>query len=298
MIAQHVLNRQQNAKKVDKTQSLGYDDVMDTPQDQKETTQNPSQLLSSERQALILELLDKTGVVRTTDLREVLKVSPGTIRADLRELETQGVLEIVHGGAVATRSANDSKLRIDERARQNTDKKRRIGATASQLVINGQTLIVDSGSTTAEFINALTQTIDYLQIVTHGLNIATIASRLANVEVLMPGGIVRSSTQTLVGPQVVSFFEMINAQVVFLATNGFSIEHGVTTANMLEAEIKRKIIQRADKIVLLADSSKYGKRQALRVMPIQELDVLITDRDLDEGIAQELAKLNIEVLRV
>jgi DeoR/GlpR family transcriptional regulator of sugar metabolism len=270
---------------------------MDNP-DIKETPQNPSQLLSSERQALILEWLDKTGVVRTTDLRELLKVSPGTIRADLRELETQGVLEIVHGGAVATRSANDSKLRIDERARQNADKKRRIGATASQLVGNGQTLIVDSGSTTAEFINALTQTIDYLQIVTHGLNIATIASRLANVEVLMPGGIVRSSTQTLVGPQVVSFFEMINAQIVFLATNGFSIEHGVTTANMLEAEIKRKIIQRGDKIVLLADSSKYGKRQALRVMPIQELDVLITDKDLDEGIAQELAQLNIEVLRV
>jgi DeoR/GlpR family transcriptional regulator of sugar metabolism len=266
--------------------------------DPKEFPLTAPQLLSSERQALILDLLDRTGVVRTADLRELLKVSPGTIRADLREMENQGVLEIVHGGAVATRSVTDSKLRIDERARQNTDKKRRIGIRAAQLITDQQTLIVDSGSTTVEFINALPNNIDYLQIITHGLNIAVAASRLANVEVLMPGGIVRSSTQTLVGPQVVSFLEMVNAQIVFLATNGFSIEHGVTTANMLEAEIKRKLIQRADTVVLLADSSKYGKRQALRIMPLEEVDTIITDKDLDDGIAQQLEALNIEVLRV
>ncbi len=256
------------------------------------------QLLSSERQTMILDLLDRTGVVRTADLRELLKVSPGTIRADLREMEAQGVLEIVHGGAVATRSVNDSKLRIDERAHQNTDNKRRIGIRAAQLITNEQTLIVDSGSTTVEFINALPNNLDYLQIITHGLNIAVAASRLPNVEVLMPGGIVRSSTQTLVGPQVVSFLEMVNAQIVFLATNGFSIEYGVTTANMLEAEIKRKLIQRADKVVLLADSSKYGKRQALRIMPMDEVDIVISDKDLDDDVVQQMKALNIEVLRV
>lgn len=256
------------------------------------------QPLPSERQKLILEILEREGIVRNAELRELLKVSPGTIRADLRELETQGVLEIVHGGAVARRSASDRKLLIDERMTQNADIKKRIGGRAAQFVESGQTVIVDSGTTTLEFVNQLSLDLDYLQIVTHGLYIAVAAARHANVELLMPGGVVRNSTLTLVGPQVLHFFEVINAHYTFLATTGFSLESGITAANLLEAEVKRKIIQRAKKVVLLADSSKYGKHQALTVVPMDSIDILITDKNFDDAAVDSLQSLGIEVLRV
>jgi DeoR family transcriptional regulator of aga operon len=255
-------------------------------------------LLAVERQRLILDILEREGVVRNAELKELLRVSLVTIRADLRELENQGTLEIVHGGAVSRRPANDIEQLIDVRLGQNAERKRRIGARAAQLVKAEQTLIVDAGTTTIELINHLSPDLDYVQIVTHGLNIAMAASRFPNVEVVVPGGMVRPLTLAIVGPQVLGFLEMINADCVFLATNGFSPEYGLTTANILEVEVKRKIVQRSEKVVLLADSSKYGKRQSLTIVPMESVDLLITDKDLDDTATERLERLGVEVLRV
>jgi DeoR family transcriptional regulator of aga operon len=254
-------------------------------------------LLAVERQRKILDLLERQGVVRNTQLRDLLNVSLVTVRADLRELQNQGALEIVHGGAVARRP-DDNELLLDERSRQNTDKKRRIGARAAQMVRSGQTIIVDAGSTTIELINCLPPDLGDLKIVTHGLNIAVAAARLPYVEVVVPGGIVRPLTLAIVGPQVLSFLEMINADCVFLAANGFSPEYGITTANMLEVEVKRRIVQRAEQVVLLADSSKFGKRQSLTVLPMERIHVVITDSDLSEADSRRLEASGIEVIRV
>jgi DeoR family transcriptional regulator of aga operon len=254
-------------------------------------------LLAVERQRLILELLDRQNVVRNTELRQMLNVSLVTVRADLRELQNQGALEIVHGGAVARRP-EDRELLLDERSRQNTDKKRRIGARAARMVRSGQTIIVDAGSTTIELINALPPDFDELKIVTHGLNIAVAAARLPYAEVVVPGGIVRPLTLAIVGPQVLSFLEMINADCVFLATNGFSPDYGLTTANMLEVEVKRLIVQRAEKVVLLADSSKFGKRQSLTVIPMDRVDTLVTDVAFADADAGSLQQIGVEVIRV
>src|SRR5688572_13251548 len=103
--------------------------------------------LAVERQHMILDILEQQGVVRNTDLQRLLNVSLVTVRADLRELQNQGALEIVHGGAVARRP-EDREFLLDERTRQNSDKKRRIGARAAQMVRSEQTIIVDAGSTT------------------------------------------------------------------------------------------------------------------------------------------------------
>lgn len=236
--------------------------------------------------------------MRNSELRELLKVSPGTIRADLRELEAQGVLEIVHGGAVVRRAASDGKILLDERTQLHAESKRRIGARAAQMVKSEQTILVDSGTTTIELINNLSSNLDYIQVVTHSFQVAALAARLPNVEVLMPGGMVRAYNMTLVGPQALSFLDTINADAVFLATTGFSVEYGVTNANILEVEVKRKITQRAEKVILITDSSKYGKRQALQVVPMASIDMLITDTDLHDDAVQKLAALSIEVVRV
>jgi DeoR/GlpR family transcriptional regulator of sugar metabolism len=254
-------------------------------------------LLAVERQRMILGLLERQNVVRNTELSQLLNVSLVTVRADLRELQSQGALEIVHGGAVLRRP-DDNELLLDERSRQNTDKKRRIGACAARMVGSGQTIIVDAGSTTIELINALPPDFDELKIVTHGLNIAMAAARLPYAEVVVPGGIVRPLTLAIVGPQVLSFLDMINADCVFLATNGFSPDYGLTTANMLEVEVKRMIVQRAEKVVLLADSSKFGKRQSLTVIPMDSVDTLVTDQAFGDSDARSLHQIGVEVIRV
>jgi DeoR/GlpR family transcriptional regulator of sugar metabolism len=254
-------------------------------------------LLAVERQRMILGLLERQNAVRNTDLRKLLNVSLVTVRADLRALQNQGALEIVHGGAVSRRP-EDRELLLDERSRQNTDTKRRIGARAARMVRSGQTIIVDAGSTTIELINALPPDFDELKIVTHGLNIAMAAARLPFAEVVVPGGIVRPLTLAIVGPQVLSFLEMINADCVFLATNGFSPDYGLTTANMLEVEVKRLIVQRAEKVVLLADSSKFGKRQSLTVVPMDSVDTLVTDEAFGDSDARSLHQIGVEVIRV
>lgn len=253
--------------------------------------------LAVERQRMILDILERQGVVRNTDLQRLLNVSLVTVRADLRELQNQGAVEIVHGGAVARRP-EDHEFLLDERTRLNSDKKRRIGARAAQMVHSEQTIIVDAGSTTIELINCLPFDLDELKIVTHGLNIAVAASRLPYVEVVVPGGMVRPLTLAIVGPQVLGFLEMINADCLFLATNGFSPEYGITTANMLEVEVKRMIVQRAERVVLLADSSKFGKRQSLTVVPMDTVDTVITDKDLSDANTHRLEALGIEVIRV
>jgi len=116
--------------------------------------------------------------------------------------------------------------------------------------------------------------------------------------VVVPSGIVRPMTLAIVGPQVVSFYEMVNADCVFLAANGFSPEYGLTTSNMLEVAVKRAIVQRAECVVLLADSSKFGKRHSLTIVPMDSIHTLITDKDLADADAARLERIGIEVIRV
>ena len=255
-------------------------------------------LLPSERQRRILETLEQKGIVRNSELTQMLNVTAGTIRADLRELQQKGLLEIVHGGAVTRRSFHDVKLQIDDRLKLHADKKQRIGTSAASFLENDQTLIIDSGTTTIEVIHHIPPEINYLQVVTHDLRIALAAAHLPNVEVLMPGGMVRSLNFALVGPQTTSFLDTINANVAILATNGVSAEYGVTNANLLDVAVKRKIADRAETVIVVTDSSKYGKHQAHTVRMLDEIDILITDTELDDDATQQIESFGVKVVRV
>lgn len=258
-----------------------------------------SSLLAVERQRIILEILEREGVVRNNELKDLLNVSTATIRSDLRELEKTGVCEIVWGGAVlkASLARNQTNL-LTERSKLHPDKKRRIGARAAQLIEVGQTIIVDAGSTTVELVHHLSHDMDFLRIVTPALNVATAAAQFPNVELIMTGGILRHLTRSLIGPQALRSLELINADWVFLATGGFSLEHGVTTSNILEVEVKRTMVERAARVAVMADSSKYGQVRSLTVLPMAKVDVLITDTDLSNTATRALEELGIEVYKV
>jgi len=260
------------------------------------STEKP--LLAAERQRIIIDQLERVGSVRNAMLSELLNVSIVTIRSDLRELEMQGLLEIVHGGAVLKEWSPSLEPLLEERQRIYVEEKKRIGARAAQMVRSGQTIYVDGGTTTIELINHLPTNLEALQIITQGLNIGIAAAGIPNVEVVMPGGFVRRRTLSILGPQAITFLETLNTDCMFMSGNGFSVEYGVTSPSLDEAELKRTVVQRTGHVILLADSSKYGKRQLMTAAPIDRIQTLITDDKLPDAAVTKLENAGLEVIRV
>lgn len=257
-------------------------------------------LLAVERQRIIRDLLAREGVVRNAELKQMLHVSAVTVRSDLRELENAGVCEVIWGGAVFRQSAPppDPTLSLSERTQLNADAKRRIGARAARLVQAGQTIFIDAGSTAVELLVHLPNDLDDLRIVTPALNVAAAAAQLPSVELVMTGGILRPLTRSLIGSQVLRTLDSFNADMAFMGAEGFSVERGVTTSNLLEVEVKQTMIRQAERVVLLADSSKACRVYSLVVTPLASIDVLITDSGLGDSDAEQISALGVEVLRV
>ena len=261
--------------------------------------QEEGALLAVERQKMIREILEREGVVRNAELKQILQVSTVTIRSDLRELENSGVCEIIWGGAVFKQPVVEAEpLLLTKRSKMNQAEKQRIGARAALLIEAGQTIIVDAGSTTVELVRHLPNDLDYLRIVTQALNIAAAAVQFPQVELVMTGGVLRNLTYSLIGPQVIRALEMFNADWTFLASGGFTLERGVTTSNILEAELKKTMIERAQRVALLADHTKFGNALSLTVTPLAGIDVLVTDSGLSDEAVAQIVSLGVEVIRV
>lgn len=259
---------------------------------------NETNHLAVERQRIILDILDREGVVRNNELKELLNVSIVTIRADLKELEKFGDCEIIWGGAVSTKPSTERESLLAERSKLHTDEKRRIGARAVDFIETGQTIFVDAGSTTVELVRQLPKNLEYLRVITPALNVAVAATHYPDIELVIPGGVLRNLTRSLVGPQTVRAMEMFNADWFFLATGGYSVAAGVTTSNILEVEVKRTMARRSERCCVVADSSKFGRVMSLVVLPIEEVDVLITDEGLSDENANAIAAHGVEVIRV
>jgi DeoR family fructose operon transcriptional repressor len=254
-------------------------------------------LLGVERQRIILDILKREGVVRTAELCEMLNVSAVTIRSDLRDLEKAGECEIIWGGAVSKSPASDAETRLEQRSQFHHTSKKLIGAKAAELIKEGQTIILDAGTTTVEIVNHLPRDFEYLRVVTPALNVAVATTHYPYIELVMPGGVLRNLTRSLVGPQTIRSLEMFNADWFFLASGGFDIEHGVTTGNIMEVEVKRTMLKQAAKVVLVADGSKFGRNLSLNVSPLSGIDVLITDDQMRDEDVQAVEELGVTVIR-
>ena len=258
---------------------------------------NVNPTLAVERQQMIREILRQEGVVRTAELCQMLNVSVVTIRSDLRDLEKTGLCEVVWGGAVSKVPAGETTSQLNQRSKLNTESKQRIGAKAAELIEVGQTIILDAGSTTVEIVNHLPNDLEYLRVITPALNVAVATTRYPYIELVMPGGVLRNLTRSLVGPQTLRSLEMFNADWLFLASGGFDIQHGVTTGNMMEVEVKRTMVQQANRVALVADGSKFGHVLSLNVAPLSAIDFLITDHQLNDEDIQAIKSVGVTVIQ-
>jgi len=234
-------------------------------------------------------LLAERGVVNVSELAERFQVSEVTIRADLRGLEERGLVSRTRGGAVPSLHRD-----ILERQAQHVDEKARIARAAAELVDDGDVFMVEAGTTTAQIVRFLGAKRD-IHLVTNSMLAFAFSRANPALQVTVTGGDFRRSTESFVGPLAQRMLERMNVKWAFVGTDGFSADKGMTTHLLEGAEIVLTMRRNAARTVLVADASKYGRVGFASVLPLQEVDMVITDERLSEKARKELAEADIRV---
>ena len=260
---------------------------------------NPVALKATLRHDTIRRAIEVNGRVSIAELKNRLGVSEVTIREDLKFLESARVLKRIRGGAVATRDGA-IEMSLEETSTTNRAEKMAIGAYAASLVKNGQTIIIDVGSTTTELARALSAELLRVVVITNGLNIALGLESLPGISVVVTGGTLRPLQHSLVAPMGTLLLDKLKADVAFLGCNGVDPSRGFTNTNIAEAEIKQAMVRSAEKVVFLADHDKIGQVASAFVTDISGADLLITDEAADASVLSSLEGdgLAIEVVRL
>ena len=248
------------------------------------------------RHQRILEILDEKGQASVAALVEKLDVSGVTVREDLKRLESQRLLVRTRGGALALPEKR-LEMPVEFTSQTMVDEKRKIGRLAASMVQNGQTIIIDVGSTTTEMAKALPTDLSDVIVITNALNIALLLENHAGLSVVVTGGTLRPLQHSLVAPLGTVLLERFNADIAFLGCNGVDTARGVTNTNLAEAEIKQAMIRSAAKSVLLADHTKLGCVASAFVADITAINLLLTDGGADTKVLADLraSGLSIEV---
>lgn len=251
-------------------------------------------LLAEPRRMKILEWLQEEGSARVRDLSVAFAVSEATIRQDLERLDADGYVVREHGGAYL-KSMPQQVQSMSLQHLTHMDAKRKIGRAAAALVGNGETIILDSGSTTTEVANSLTSH-QNLNVITNAINIALLLGALPSMTVHMSGGQFKAPTLSLTGEKSGDFFQGIYAEKLFLATAAVSFEAGLTFPAMADLYVKRAMIKAASKVYLVADSSKIGRTSFSSLGPIDLIGGFITDEGISDADRAEFERRGIEVI--
>jgi DeoR family transcriptional regulator, aga operon transcriptional repressor len=250
-------------------------------------------LLVEERRRRICEFLRHEGRVTVDALANHFGTSQVTIRADLSALETAGVLVRTHGGAVP-REGEDEPL--DVKQLQHHAEKVRIAQAAVALIRDGESIILDSGTTTAEIARALRKAdLRSINVISNALNVAALLMDVPSVRLIVPGGILRRESNSLSGPMAEAALENLQADRLYLGADGLDPEIGVMTPHLQEAELNAKMIRISRQVVVVADSSKLLRRNIALIAKVEQIHMLITDRAAPVPAIDELQRRGVEV---
>lgn len=249
-------------------------------------------LFAEERKDLIVSLVEDLGKVNVGELCERFDVSSATIRNDLRDLEHRRLITRVHGGALR-RNRVTEEVPIDSRSGTPQPAKQAIARIAIEQVEDGDTIILDTGTTCRE-LSLLLKDRNDVTVITNDLASALSLEAFPSVRVIVVGGILRRGYHCTVEP-IVSPWDDLTADKVFLGTNGFTVDKGATTPDLSQATVKRGMIRAARKVILLCDSTKFGKSSLFRFAPLEKIDLIVSD-EIPPEIAQSLEAEGIDHL--
>jgi DeoR family glycerol-3-phosphate regulon repressor len=244
------------------------------------------------RQAAIVRALREQGACRIRELADQLQVSGETIRRDIIEMARDGLIRKVHGGAAAADPLQEPSF--SQRMSTHAEAKQVIARLASAEVKNGDTLMLDTGSTTAFVAQALVNHRDLL-VVTNSVDIArTLATRNGN-RVYMAGGELRADDGAALGPTATDFIAQFHVHTAILSTGAIDIDEGLMDYDLAEAAFSRVVISRAERMIVVADHSKFGRRGLVGVCPLESVDLLITDRPPPAEFAARFAAAEVAI---
>ncbi len=243
----------------------------------------------------ILEQVKKSGEVLISDLSKQFQVTEVTIRNDLEYLEKRNLVMRARGGAINVENHVGIDKSIMDKNRLHSIEKMSIGKKSASLIKNGETIILDSGTTTAEIAKNL-EGFEHLTVITNALNIVNILINQPNVHLIVPGGIVRPHSMSLVGPLAEKSLRNFFVDKAFISTDGFDTRQGVYTPNIEEASLNAVMIQISKEIILVTDSSKFTRKSLVFICGLNNITTVVTDKGISADDKKRLEDANIQVL--
>lgn len=253
-------------------------------------------LYEEERLKLIAEYVQKQTRASVQELCELFKVSESTIRRDLSELENRELLKRTHGGAIHPKAVSFEPT-YQEKGDQYSEEKKSIAKKAAELIENGDSLVIDSGTTTEYLADELSK-FNNLTVMTNSITLAQKLSSMQHINIMITGGMLRTNTMALVGPVAEESLDRVRVDKAFIAANGIDPTIGLTTPNMIEASIKQKMMDVAEQVYILTDHSKIGKVSFAKFGNLSDVDAYITGDKITEKQKRELENKNVRLLIV
>lgn len=250
-------------------------------------------MLAQERQDKIEELLKEKSSLKVSEISELCNVSESTIRRDLQEMEEKNILMRTHGGAVWVNRTNFEPTFISKKDERN-DEKRKIALIATRLIEDGDTIILDSGTTTLEIARLIEN--KSLTVITNSIDIAAELAQKEHIETVVTGGSIRLTTRAMVGHVAEAMLRNFRVDKAFIGANGISLEDGITTPNSTEAQTKKAMMNSASKVIFVADSSKFNNVCFSVICPVKAASAIITSSDIDDEIVETYKEIGVDVI--
>lgn len=251
-------------------------------------------MFAFERHDLILDLLNQKKQVTVLELSELLNVSVSTIRNDLTKLEKDGLLTKTHGGAILQKD-EEKYISFTERISKNTKEKEAIANKALTLIKDGQCIILDASSTSL-FLAKKLHSFKRLTVITNGLYTALELKDNSNIKVILTGGLVTSNSSSLEGLLGENLIKSIHADLCFVSAKGFTLKEGLTDFNIYEAELKKALAKRSNKLIALLDCSKLNIISIANFANASDINTLITDENISKELINEYKATKINLL--
>ncbi len=249
-----------------------------------------------DRRTQILKKLEKEERLSVTELSKLYDVSEVSIRNDLGKLEEKGLLIRTRGGAIKKQPVNFD-LSLNMRVNRFKKEKQRIGKKAIELIQEGDTIVMDSGSTTLEISKNLAN-FKNIKLITNSLPIAEQVADFGGVEVIIAGGILRPEMRSLIGPMAEQNLRNYFCDIAFLGTDGIEFDKGIYTPIIHEATLSKTMMEIAKKVVVVTDSSKFGRKSFVKISSIDMVDAIITDNGIPYGEKQKILDNGIDLFLV
>ena len=251
-------------------------------------------MLTLERQEEILDILNKTNSATVEELAKKLYVSSATIRRDLRQMESQGLIKRSHGGAIPFKSTTEESA-FALREQENIVAKKTIANLAVKLVKNGDSIFLDSSSTTGLTIPLL-NSFQYLSVTTIGLRNALLLSQTNNIKIYIAGGQVQNHSNSIIGSDTIDYISRIHADISLISCSGLDLENGITEASIEQAKIKQQMRKNSNKLAILCDSTKFNKVFLCKDFNFDEIDYLITEKTPPIEYVEKLASTKCKII--